>query len=487
MARLAELMPAEEPGEGSNTTARGAVCIGGDTDVGYWGRWYAAQEGATEWHVRHRALRSVVMPHLLRAAEGSGVGGPHIVDIGCGTSTWGLDVLQDIGGRLMLVDAVASLIEVLRQRYAEDTRIECAVADCRRLGDLDLADGAASIVLDKGTLDALVSAEDQLTTLRGVARLLRRPSGVFISVSFATAARVLLLRRAARELGLQLRIRAVPAEPEVRLVAVLGESLLGAEAEEPEDELTKMKLDALLFSGPLRGEQFICFEHPALPGTITVEQERPASRTGQDEDVTGCIVWPAAHALSAHLCAHPELVRGHRVVELGAGTGLVGLVAAALGAREVVLSDLPSTLPLLRANAARNGALCGGRARAAELRWGQEVGSDLAGCEVVIGCEIVYQHDEETAAALVETLRRLLAGEEGGTAGHADSGTCLIAYEFRDGMLGDMHFFDRVNKLFDVEVVSLGPYGFGVPVGEDDQSRLLYVYRLHRNGARGST
>lgn len=423
-----------------------------------------------EWHVRHDALRGFIGPHLQAAADGAGCP-PLILDIGCGSSTWGLEVLEELGGRLVLMDAAASLVETLRGRHAADPRISCVVADCRRLADLKLEEGAAAVVLDKGTLDALPAAEDQEAMLRGVGRLLRRPSGVFISASFMTAARVLLLRRSAQELGLQLRLRCVPAEQEHRLVAILSELFDGTDEE---DELTRTKLDTLLYGGPLRAERLISFGHAALPRGVVVEQERIVDRAGSTEDATGCVVWPAAHSLSAHLCAHPELVRGRRVVELGAGTGLVGLVAAALGAEDVVLSDLPSTLPLLRTNVSRNAEVCGRRARVAELRWGAEVPPEVSNCDVVIGCEIVYQHDEETAAGLVDTMRRLLAS----------SGLCLIAYEYRDGMLADVDFFDRVNEHFDVEVVSLGPYGFGIPRGGDDGSRLLYVYRPYADAKR---
>jgi predicted nicotinamide N-methyase len=58
---------------------------------------------------------------------------------------------------------------------------------------------------------------------------------------------------------------------------------------------------------------------------------------------TGGSVWESAvvlaHFLASHTCGTPEWWRQKRVLELGAGCGLAGLVAAALGAREVVLTD----------------------------------------------------------------------------------------------------------------------------------------------------
>lgn len=45
------------------------------------------------------------------------------------------------------------------------------------------------------------------------------------------------------------------------------------------------------------------------------------------------------------------LLRGKAVVEVGAGTGVVGIVAAALcEAQQVVLTDLPHLLPWLDKN-----------------------------------------------------------------------------------------------------------------------------------------
>eukprot|EP00850_Spirogloea_muscicola_P002114 SM000008S22203 [mRNA] locus=s8:454557:456550:+ [translate_table: standard] len=64
----------------------------------------------------------------------------------------------------------------------------------------------------------------------------------------------------------------------------------------------------------------------------------------------GWKVWGAALLLAAQLRAAPEAVRGLRVLELGAGCGLCGLLAAQLGAVEVVLTDcVPAILDNLAA------------------------------------------------------------------------------------------------------------------------------------------
>lgn len=51
----------------------------------------------------------------------------------------------------------------------------------------------------------------------------------------------------------------------------------------------------------------------------------------------GLQVWTVAHVMCRELAAHPEAVAGARVLELGAGTGVCGILAAKLGAAQVVL------------------------------------------------------------------------------------------------------------------------------------------------------
>lgn len=65
-------------------------------------------------------------------------------------------------------------------------------------------------------------------------------------------------------------------------------------------------------------------------------------------------LWSAGRALAAHLAERPALVRGRRVIEVGCGLGLPGLVAARLGAHVLACDAHPDVLALLRRNAALN-------------------------------------------------------------------------------------------------------------------------------------
>lgn len=49
-------------------------------------------------------------------------------------------------------------------------------------------------------------------------------------------------------------------------------------------------------------------------------------------------LWPSAVGLSEYIAEHPNLIKGKRVVEIGCGLGLPGIVAGRLGGK-VVLTD----------------------------------------------------------------------------------------------------------------------------------------------------
>ncbi|GLE05799.1 hypothetical protein PINS_up014980 [Pythium insidiosum] len=97
---------------------------------------------------------------------------------------------------------------------------------------------------------------------------------------------------------------------------------------------------------------------------------------------TASRVWTASQFLSEHLvrlagtddCAvQPLSDAATSVIELGSGCGLVGLVAATLGA-QVVLSDQREALELLQRNAAQNLLTDDERQRVSvlEYRWGTD-------------------------------------------------------------------------------------------------------------------
>ena len=69
----------------------------------------------------------------------------------------------------------------------------------------------------------------------------------------------------------------------------------------------------------------------------------------------GVALWPAAIALAHEVAARGEAFRGTRVLELGAGTGLPGIVAASLDARVLQTDRQEVAMSICRRNGERNG------------------------------------------------------------------------------------------------------------------------------------
>lgn len=68
----------------------------------------------------------------------------------------------------------------------------------------------------------------------------------------------------------------------------------------------------------------------------------------------GVALWPAAIALAQEVASRGDALRGKSVLELGAGTGLPGIVAASLGARVVQTDAQEVAMWLCRRNGERN-------------------------------------------------------------------------------------------------------------------------------------
>eukprot|EP00747_Dinoflagellata_sp_TGD_P068683 gnl/TRDRNA2_/TRDRNA2_155821_c0_seq1.p1 gnl/TRDRNA2_/TRDRNA2_155821_c0~~gnl/TRDRNA2_/TRDRNA2_155821_c0_seq1.p1 ORF type:complete len:172 (+),score=27.96 gnl/TRDRNA2_/TRDRNA2_155821_c0_seq1:113-628(+) len=99
------------------------------------------------------------------------------------------------------------------------------------------------------------------------------------------------------------------------------------------------------------------------------EMERRVDVSG--ETYLGGSIWKSGWVLANFLSADPSRVQDKRVVELGSGTGIGGLAAAALGARSVVLTD--QTTFMAEYNLKRNLKACSDlekRVQCDVLKWG---------------------------------------------------------------------------------------------------------------------
>ncbi|CAK6448139.1 unnamed protein product [Pipistrellus nathusii] len=156
------------------------------------------------------------------------------------------------------------------------------------------------------------------------------------------------------------------------------------------------------------------------------------------------VVWDAAVVLATYLEMGAVELRGRSAVELGAGTGLVGIVAALLGA-QVTITDRKVALEFLKSNVEANLPLhVQPRAVVKELTWGQDLGSFSPGeFDLILGADIIYL--EETFADLLQTLVHLCGSQS------VILLACRIRYE------RDSNFLAMLERQFTVSKVHYDP------------------------------
>jgi hypothetical protein len=93
----------------------------------------------------------------------------------------------------------------------------------------------------------------------------------------------------------------------------------------------------------------------------------------------GDVVWPASVALARLLAHCPSLVRGKRVLEIGAGLGLVGVAAMGAGASEVCFADVDAGVLAMTSQSAEHAAKKAARSQLTLVsirpRWRRELHS----------------------------------------------------------------------------------------------------------------
>ncbi|GAQ89683.1 hypothetical protein KFL_005500060 [Klebsormidium nitens] len=159
----------------------------------------------------------------------------------------------------------------------------------------------------------------------------------------------------------------------------------------------------------VRGRELRIYEHSSLMDP----------QTGRA--LTGAWVWDCAIAVAKWFETQswpPGSFKGKRVIEVGAGTGLVGLALASLGA-DVVLTDREALMPGLRTNIQAN--QLEERCRADVLEWGSDASHLFPPVDYVVGSDILY--DMSLVPALCKTLLDL----------SGPNTQIIIGYELRFG------------------------------------------------------
>ena len=111
--------------------------------------------------------------------------------------------------------------------------------------------------------------------------------------------------------------------------------------------------------------------------------------------------WPGGQAVARYALDNPEVVRGKRVLDFAAGTGLVGIACLLAGAAHVRAAEIDAfALAAMELNAGLNGV-------ALEAVSEDLVGRDLPDIDVVLAGDVCYERP--MAERVTAWLRRIAA------------------------------------------------------------------------------
>ncbi|KAF1795356.1 S-adenosyl-L-methionine-dependent methyltransferase [Phytophthora cactorum] len=180
---------------------------------------------------------------------------------------------------------------------------------------------------------------------------------------------------------------------------------------------------------------------PIAGKRIRIDQAWQSDGRGGTALGFGASVYDAAIALSLYLAAHPDLVKGNRVIELGCGPGLVGVVAGHLEPKSIVITDGdPASVALTQRNIKVND-LSEEVCTAEEYLWG-ELGHHLvsgnAHYDVILGADIVACPYASAFEALMVSLQEMAGPQT----------LVLLAYKKRQN--SEEKFFEEFEKVFEI-------------------------------------
>lgn len=167
------------------------------------------------------------------------------------------------------------------------------------------------------------------------------------------------------------------------------------------------------------------------------------------------VVWDAAIVMSEYLTQHQEIVRNRSVLELGAGMGLVGMVAALAGGK-VTCTEREEALDRLQASVSSNFDSAVHNLTVTTLDWTRDQSDWDADFDVILGADIVYI--EDTFFDLLRTFLHFA---------REDTTTVLLSCKIR--YKRDSKFLSMMEEHFSMKKV------------HSDLNRDIHIYSAKRN------
>ena len=146
------------------------------SDSSYWEKRYTENPNIFEWY---RGFNHFI-DDIKTVFNFKGIA----ANIGCGTSTMGIDLLNAGFSHVINTDISCAAINIMKEKFKDVKDVEWIVDDCL---DTHLPPNMFDCIFDKGTIDALICNEHPGKIMRkifnGVLRSLKK-GGYFVVISF---------------------------------------------------------------------------------------------------------------------------------------------------------------------------------------------------------------------------------------------------------------------------------------------------------------
>lgn len=191
------------------------------------------------------------------------------------------------------------------------------------------------------------------------------------------------------------------------------------------------------------GNLFVCEEYIEKSWTFggLTQPLLCSNMSSTDHDLTGQIVWPACVLLSWFIYGNRTLFKGVNVIELGAGCGLAGFVAAnycrsccITDGNDIVMKLLKQNAEFLKTeNVSVQKLLWGVKSEVEgfELVPGSTIDGKTGGIDIVIGADVILWPNQ--VMSLLYTVRWLLSPKQ-------STAACYISYIVRANSTTDLLF-----------------------------------------------